>query len=226
MKVNEIFKGIQGESSFTGLPTTFIRLTGCNLRCSYCDTSYAFYEGKEMEIENIIMEVIKLDSPKSGQRFVEITGGEPLLQGEVYPLTKELLDLGYTVLLETNGSLDIEGLDSRVIRIMDLKTPGSGMSDKMDFKNIENLKVRDEVKFVISNRKDYEWSKEILKEYRLLPCIILFSTVHGILDPGILSKWILQDALSVRLNFQLHKYLWGEKEFRILSSVFKVNTTK
>ncbi len=226
MKVNEIFKGIQGESSFTGLPCTFIRLTGCNLRCSYCDTTYAFYEGIDMGVENIIREVIKLDSPESRQRFVEITGGEPLLQEEVYPLTKELLDLEYTVLLETNGSLDIEGFDRRVIRIMDLKTPGSGMSDQMDFDNIEKLKIGDEVKFVISNRKDYEWSKEILKKYRFPACTILFSPVHGILDPGVLSMWILQDALSVRLNFQLHKYLWVESEFRVLSSVFKVKTSK
>lgn len=221
MKVNEIFKGIQGESSFTGLPCTFIRLTGCNLRCSYCDTSYAFYKGIDMDIKNIILEVMNLDSPESGQRVVEITGGEPLLQEEVYPLTKELLDLGYTVMLETNGSLDIGGLDRRVKRIMDLKTPGSGVSDKMDLENIEKLRNGDEVKFVISNRRDYEWSKEMLRKYKFPFCTILFSPVHGLLDPGILSKWILQDSLSVRLNFQLHKYLWGEREFRVPSPVFK-----
>lgn len=168
-----------------------------------------------MQAENILQEITRLN-PETGSgkgselNLIEITGGEPLFQEEVYPLVRRLLDMSYRVLLETNGSLDIGRLDSRVIKIMDIKTPSSGMADKMDFKNIEKLKTDDEVKFVISDRKDYEWSKEILRKYRF-PCTILFSPVHEILDPGILSEWILQDALSVRLNIQLHKYIWRDK---------------
>jgi len=215
MKVNEIFRGIQGESSRAGLPATFIRLTGCNLRCSYCDTTYAFYEGTEMPLEDIIEEVIKLTtrdprlkSPDNG--LVEITGGEPLLQEDVFPLVKNLIELKYKVLVETNGSLDIGRLDKHSIIIMDIKTPGSGMADKMDFKNIERLTKKDEVKFVISDRGDYEWSKGILERYKF-PCKVLFSPVYERLDPAVLSEWILEDNLTVRLNLQLHKYIWRDK---------------
>lgn len=215
MKVNEIFRAIQGESSFAGLPCVFIRLTGCNLRCSYCDTTYAFYEGKEMMVDNVIEEVKRLTARDEGrgkrdEGLVEITGGEPLLQKEVFPLVKGLIDLGYKVLIETNGSLDISRLDKHSIIIMDIKTPKSGMADKMDFKNIKRLKKKDEVKFVISDRDDYEWSKEVLRRYKI-PCKVLFSPVYNRLDPEILSEWILRDDLSVRLNLQLHKYIWGEK---------------
>jgi 7-carboxy-7-deazaguanine synthase len=163
-----------------------------------------------MTVEDVIEEVTRL----TACLLVEITGGEPLLQEEIYPLVKRLLDLNYTVLVETNGSLDIGRLDSRAVRIMDIKTPKSGMADKMDFENIGRLTKDDEVKFVISDRKDYEWSKGILRRYRF-PCEVLFSPVHGRLDPDILSEWILQDDLPVRLNLQLHKYIWGDKKRRL-----------
>lgn len=226
MKVNEIFRSIQGESRFSGLPCTFIRFTGCNLRCHYCDTPDAFYDGKDMTLEDVIKEITGLTTGGGrretnyrtqrtgiikGSSLVEITGGEPLLQEEIYPLVTKLLDLNYTVLIETNGSLDIGRLDRRAIRIMDIKTPSSGMAERMDFKNIKKLNNKDEIKFVISDRDDYEWSKDVLRRYRL-PCTVLFSPTHGILDPDIISEWILQDNLNVRLNLQLHKYIWWDKK--------------
>ncbi len=226
MKVNEIFRSIQGESSFSGLPCTMIRLTGCNLRCLYCDTPYAFYDGTEMTVGDALKEITRLNiGTRDGREetsfknslpvtrnlpLVEITGGEPLIQEDVNLLIKGLLNTGYRVLLETNGSLDIGSLDSRVVRIMDIKTPKSGMSGNMDFENINKLGNKDEVKFVISDRDDYEWAKKILGRY-LFPCSILFSPAYGVLDPGILSDWILSDYLEVRLNLQLHKYIWGNK---------------
>ncbi|MEK6693262.1 MAG: 7-carboxy-7-deazaguanine synthase [Nitrospirota bacterium] len=234
MKVNEIFRSIQGESSFSGLPCTMIRLTGCNLRCLYCDTPYAFYDGTDMTVEDALKEITRLTIGTRDEReemnfknslpitepalslskghssLVEITGGEPLIQEDVYLLIKGLLNTGYRVLIETNGSLDIGRLDSRVVRIMDIKTPKSGMSGNMDFENINKLGIKDEVKFVISDRDDYEWSKKVLGRYAI-PCSILFSPAYGVLDPGILSDWILSDHLEVRLNLQLHKYIWGDK---------------
>jgi 7-carboxy-7-deazaguanine synthase len=208
LKVNEIFKSIQGESTFAGLPCTFIRLTGCNLRCPYCDTTYAFNDGKDMEIKDILLELNRLNAQSS--HHIEITGGEPLLQEDVYPLTASLLDFGYKVLIETNGSIDISKVDGRSIIIMDIKTPGSGMVDKNDLGNIRRLTNKDEVKFVITDRQDYEWSKNILKRYNF-PCTVLFSPVYENLSSEILVEWILADELSVRINMQLHKYIWGDK---------------
>jgi 7-carboxy-7-deazaguanine synthase len=207
LKVNEIFRSIQGESSYAGLPCTFIRLTGCNLRCTYCDTVYAFYEGKEMTIEDILAELDRVNAKKS--HHIEITGGEPLLQEEVLPLSKTLLDLGHRVLVETNGSIDIDRVDRRSVVIMDIKTPGSSMADKNDFDNIHRLTSKDEVKFIISDRTDYDWSKNILMLHEM-PCTVLFSPVNDKISSETLSEWIIVDDLPVRLNMQLHKYIWGE----------------
>jgi 7-carboxy-7-deazaguanine synthase len=205
MKIYEIFKSIQGESSYAGLPCLFIRMTGCNLRCSYCDTTYAYLEGKDLS-EDEIMDEVQL----AGIQLVEVTGGEPLLQKEVYNLIKRLLDEGYKVLVETNGSVSLKDVDRRAIIILDIKTPGSGMSKEMDLSNIDYIKNTDEIKFVITSRTDYEWSKEMIQRYRLKDkCHILFSPAFGILPPEDLSMWILEDRLEVRLNLQLHKYIFN-----------------
>jgi len=205
VKVCEIFKSIQGESRYAGLPCTFIRITGCNLRCSYCDTQYAFYEGGELSEDEIIKEV-----KGAGVNLVEITGGEPLLQEEVYHLIERLLNEGYTVLIETNGSMSIKEIDKKAIIILDIKTPGSGMSEEMDLSNIEHIKSTDEIKFVIANRADYEWSKEIINKYSLKDkCHLLLSPAFGILPPEDLARWMLEDGLNARLNPQLHKYIFG-----------------
>ncbi len=203
LKVNEIFYSIQGESSYAGERCVFVRLTYCNLRCSYCDTEYAFYEGKEMSIEEIIGEVKKFDC-----KLVEITGGEPLVQKESLALMKQLADLNYSVLLETSGSLPIENVDSRVHIVMDLKTPSSKMSHKNLYENIKHLKETDEIKFVIGNKEDFDWSKQIIEKYNLAGKRILFSPVFGEIEPKTLAKWILQDNLNVKLQLQLHKYIW------------------
>jgi len=208
MKVCEIFSSIQGESSFAGLPCTFIRLTGCNLRCSYCDTSYAYYEGQELTADEIIREV-----QRTGINLVEITGGEPLLQNEAHLLTKRLIDEGYKVLVETNGSQDIKKIDKKAIVILDIKTPNSGMSKEMDFSNLNYIKSSDEIKFVITNREDYEWSKEIIQRYKLMEkCKLLFSPAFGILPPETLAKWIIGDKLKIRFNLQLHKYIFSSEQ--------------
>src|SRR4030067_708075 len=208
MKVCEIFSSIQGESSFAGLPCTFIRLTGCNLRCSYCDTSYAYYEGQELTADEIIREV-----QRTGINLVEITGGEPLLQKEVYPLIERLLDKGYTVLVETNGSQSIKKIAKKAIVILDIKTPGSGMSKEMDFTNLDYIKSSNEIKFVITNREDYEWSKDIIQKYKLMEkCKLLFSPAFGTLPPENLVKWIIGDKLKIRFNLQLHKYIFSSEQ--------------
>lgn len=209
MKICEIFTSIQGESSYAGQPCTFIRLTGCNLRCSYCDTRYAFDEGREIEVGAILEQV-----RKAGLPLVEITGGEPLLQSrELQVLTGSLLDSGYKVLIETNGSLSIRDLDRRVVIILDLKTPGSGMSEKNDLSNLQYLKAADEIKFVIGDRKDYEWSKGIVERYELGGrYVLLFSPVSSLLEPRRLASWIMEDRLPVRLNLQLHKYIYDPNE--------------
>ena len=209
MKICEIFTSIQGESTFAGLPCTFVRLSGCNLRCVYCDTKYSYYEGIEMEIGEILQRV---DS--AGVRLVEITGGEPMLQGEAtISLVRELLDKGYEVLVETNGSMNISGLDKRATIILDMKTPCSSMSDKMDFTNLEIIKDSDEVKFVICSRDDYEWSKGIISQYGLEDrSKLLFSPGFGMLQPRDLAAWIIEDRLHVRLNIQLHKYIFDPME--------------
>lgn len=204
LKVNEIFFSIQGESTYAGLPCVFIRLTYCNLRCTYCDTEYAFYEGKDMSIDEILNEIKKYNC-----NLVEVTGGEPLFQKESLELLKRLCDEGYKVLLETSGSISIEDVDPRVTIIMDLKTPSSKMMKKNLYSNIDYLKPDDEVKFVIGNREDYEWSKEIIEKYNLKNrCKILMGCVFGELSNLELATWILEDNLPVRFQMQLHKYIW------------------
>ncbi|MGE5798632.1 MAG: radical SAM protein [Ignavibacteria bacterium] len=204
LKVNEIYSSLQGESSKAGLPCVFIRLTYCNLRCVYCDTAYAFYEGKDLTVDEILNEVRKF-----GYKLVEVTGGEPLVQEESLKLMKRLCDEGYFVMLETGGSLPIENIDKRVMIIMDLKCPSSGMLKKNNYDNITFLKPTDEIKFVIGSREDYEWSKEIINKYNLTGlCTILFSVVFGQLEPLILVGWILEDKLDVRFQLQMHKFIW------------------
>jgi 7-carboxy-7-deazaguanine synthase len=204
MRINEIFYSIQGESTRAGRPCLFVRLTGCNLRCTWCDTAYAFYEGEEMTVEEV------LDRVKGYPcRLVEVTGGEPLLQPEVHPLITSLLDRDYQVLIETGGSLDIRNVDPRAYIIMDMKCPGSGMTDRMRWENIEALTPKDEVKFVIKDRHDFEWASEVTQQYGLiLKCPVLFSPVFGELEPRQLAQWILEDGLKVQLQLQLHKYIW------------------
>ena len=205
MKVCEIFKSIQGESTYAGLPCIFVRLTGCNLRCSYCDTTYAYDEGSEMTTRKIIESV-----RDCGLNLVEITGGEPLLQPDVLPLISQLLDSGVKVLVETNGSVDIGDVDKRAAIIMDVKTPGSGMSDRLLMANFDLLKRIDEVKFVITDRSDYEWARELVRQHRLSDkCTILFSPAYRQLESADLSGWIIDDNLPVRLNLQLHKYIYS-----------------
>lgn len=203
--VNEIFHSIQGESSHSGRPCVFVRLTYCNLRCSYCDTAYAFYEGKEMSVEEI-MGVIR----GYGCMLVEITGGEPLLQPNVHQLMKLLCDEGYEVMLETGGSLDIGNVDPRVKRIVDFKCPSSNMVNKNDWGNVARLRKGDEVKFVIANRGDYEWSKTALIEHGIAErSEVLMSVVFHELEPVQLVEWILEDRLNVRFQIQLHKLVWS-----------------
>ena len=207
MKISEIFTSIQGESTFAGLPCTFIRAAGCNLHCSYCDTLYAREGGAEWALELILSRV-----REAGFSLAELTGGEPLLQQESYLLMERLLQEGFSVLLETNGSVSLEQVDRRVIKIMDLKCPGSGMSSYMDFSNFAYLKQGDEVKFVIGNRPDFDWAREIIGEYRLMEkCTVLISPVLSQLKASTAAEWILQERLPVRLQLQLHKFIWPEK---------------
>jgi 7-carboxy-7-deazaguanine synthase len=205
LTINEIYHSIQGESSWAGLPCVFVRLTFCNLRCTYCDTEYAFYEGKKKSLKEIVEAVTGF-----GCRLVEITGGEPLLQKNVLPLMSLLADAGHTVLLETSGAHDISAVDQRVHRIMDLKTPSSGEEDKNLWSNIDHLTSRDEVKFVIGSRDDYEWSRAKALQFRLAErChAVLFSPVFGRIDPREIVEWILSDRLDVRFQLQMHKFIW------------------
>lgn len=205
LKVNEIYYSIQGESSRAGLPCVFVRLTYCNLRCTYCDTEYAFYEGKDLSIDEIISEVKKYNC-----NLIEITGGEPLVQmSECLELMNKLCDYGFEVIVETGGSLPIKDIDQRVVIIMDLKCPSSGMLKKNLFENIDYLKPIDEIKFVIGDRKDYNWSKEQIIKYSLTDkCEVLFSVVFGKLEPVTLVDWIIKDKLDVRFQLQMHKYIW------------------
>ncbi len=204
MRINEIFYSIQGESTRAGHPCIFVRLTGCNLRCIWCDTAYAFYEGEEMTVDEVLDRV--KDYPC---RLVEVTGGEPLLQQDVHPLITRLLDRGYQVLIETAGSFDIREVDSRANIIMDIKCPASEMMDRMLWENIEVLTPKDEVKFVIKDYHDFEWASQITQQYGLLSkCPVLFSPVFGELEPRRLAQWILEDGLKVQLQIQLHKYIW------------------
>ena len=205
LTVNEIYRSIQGESTWAGWPCVFVRLAFCDLRCTYCDTEYAFYEGKKQTLPDIIDAVAAYRCP-----LVEITGGEPLLQKNVLPLMASLADAGLTVLLETSGAHDISSVDPRVHRIMDLKTPGSAEVQRNLFSNIEHLTQRDEVKFVIGSREDYEWSHEKVLGYKLPDrCrAVLFSPIFGRIDPREIVEWILADNLRVRFQLQMHKFIW------------------
>ena len=206
LKINEIFFSIQGETSRAGLPTIFIRLTGCPLRCVYCDTEYAFHEGTITTLDDIMKNLSVYEA-----KHVTVTGGEPLAQKNCRPLLTLLCEAGYDVSLETSGALDISNIDSRVARIVDLKTPASGEVDKNLYDNLQHITNKDQIKFVICNREDYEWSKEKLSEYKLNnQCEVLFSASHGELKATQLADWILNDELPVRLQIQLHKYLWGD----------------
>lgn len=207
MKVCEIFASIQGESTYAGLPCVFIRLSGCNLRCVYCDTVYAYGEGLEMSGERILESV-----QRHKITLVEITGGEPLLQKrEILPLIDQLINNNFTLLIETNGSISIRDINSAAIIIMDIKTPGSGMHDKTDMSNLDYIKPADEIKFILIDRMDYDWAKKIIFQYDIINrCKVLMSPAFGILSPEMLSQWIIDDKLNVRLNLQLHKYIFGK----------------
>jgi 7-carboxy-7-deazaguanine synthase len=208
LRITEIFYSLQGESNTVGIPTVFIRLTGCPLRCIYCDTAYAFSGGKKIEIEEIIVEVEQYIT-----RYITVTGGEPLAQPACLELIKQLLDKGFIVSLETSGAIDVSGVDSRAVKVMDLKTPGSGELDKNIYQNIDYLSSKDQVKFVIGNNEDYDWSKATLTKYGLLErCEVLFSPVMGLQNPTELADKILQDRLPVRFQIQLHKLLWDNAQ--------------
>ncbi len=205
--VHEIYRSVQGESSFAGVPCTFVRLTGCNLRCSWCDTPQAFKGGSRMSRAEVVAQALAMETP-----LVELTGGEPLLQPAVFPLLGELCDLGKTVLVETSGEADVSSVDRRVHKIMDLKAPGSGESHRNRWSNLEHIGPSDELKFVLLDRGDYEWMRRVIEERGLakLGCALLASPVFGALDPRDLVAWVLDDRLPVRLNLQLHKYVWGK----------------
>ena len=206
LTVNEIFFSIQGEGTRAGLPCSFVRLTGCPLRCVWCDTAYAFHEGTRMEPEQIVEQVAG-----HGTRLVCLTGGEPLAQPEAFALVLRLLDGGWQVIVETSGHVSLAGLDPRAVAVMDVKAPGSGESDSMDWSNLDRLRPTDEAKFVLADRRDYEWARALVREKDLAArCTVLFSPVHGALDPGPLGEWILGDGLPVRLQLQLHKLLWPD----------------
>lgn len=210
LRITEIFYSLQGESSYVGWPTVFIRLTGCPLRCGYCDTAYAFSGGEWMELDDILQQVNQYEA-----RYVCVTGGEPLAQKNCMPLLKQLCDEGYQVSVETSGAMDICQLDPRVKRVMDIKTPGSGEEPKNRYENIDCLTALDEVKFVLCSREDYEWAKTILVQYALPDrCQVLFSPVHEGMTPTELADWIIEDRLPVRFQFQLHKYLWNNEPGR------------
>jgi 7-carboxy-7-deazaguanine synthase len=206
LRVYEIFHSLQGESSRIGLPTVFIRLTGCPMRCVYCDTEYAFSGGGNMTLDEILAHVAGY-----GTRYVTVTGGEPLAQKACFDLLRMLCDAGYEVSLETGGAIDTTHVDTRVAVILDVKTPGSGEMANNVWGNLEHLKPQDEVKFVLCDRQDYEWAKQILTERRIADqCSVLFSPVYSQVNPTELADWILQDRLPVRMQVQLHKILWGE----------------
>ena len=209
LTVNEIYHSIQGESTWAGEPCVFVRLTFCDLRCTYCDTEYAFYEGKKITLPSIVEAVKAFECS-----LVEVTGGEPLLQKNVLPLMTMLVDERHTVLLETSGAHDISKVDARVHRIMDLKTPGSGEVARNLFANIEHLTPRDEVKCVIGSREDYEWSREQVRQHDLTArCrAVLFSPIFGRIEPRQIVDWILEDKLPVRFQLQMHKFIWEPKQ--------------
>lgn len=213
MKITEIFTSIQGESTYAGLPCTFVRLAGCNLRCVYCDTQYSHEGGLEMSEEEITNEVSLV-----GVNLVEITGGEPLLQPGVIGLIQRLLNDGYQVLIETNGSMSIRDIDHRAIIILDIKTPKSGMFDEMDLSNLDYIKPADEIKFVVLDRYDYDWAKDFITKHGIKnKCKILMSPAFGFLQPETLARWVIEDRLDIRLNIQIHKYIFPGGETSVQS---------
>jgi 7-carboxy-7-deazaguanine synthase len=205
LRVNEIFHSIQGESTFAGRPCVFVRLTGCPLRCTWCDTEYAFFGGTEQNVDDILATIRGYHCP-----LVEVTGGEPLAQPETPALLTRLCDDGLTVLLETSGAIDTAGVDPRVHIILDVKCPGSGMTERMHWPNVERLRSADEAKFVVQDRTDYEWAKQIVAQYRLTErCTVLFSPVFSAVDPRQLAEGVLGDRLPIRFQLQMHKYIWA-----------------
>jgi len=206
LTINEIFHSIQGESTHAGRPCVFVRLTACDLRCRWCDTPYAFHEGRKMSVDEVVADVEARNC-----QTVEVTGGEPLLQADVYPLMQRLLDAGKSVLIETGGHRSIAKVPEGVIRIVDIKCPGSLEADKNDWSNLEHLTPRDEVKFVIADRQDYDYARDIATREQLASRVnaVLFSPVHGELDPKLLSEWVIADRLDVRVQLQMHKYIWS-----------------
>jgi 7-carboxy-7-deazaguanine synthase len=205
LTVNEIFYSIQGESTYAGRPCVFVRLTACDLRCSWCDTAYAFHEGQKQSLETVLAEVERLSCP-----LIEITGGEPLLQEDVYPLMQLLLDRGKTVLLETGGHRSTERVPDEVVTVLDVKCPGSGESDRNDWRNLGRLRAHDEVKFVVKDRADYEFARDVIRNHNLgeRAAAVHLSPVHGVMDLRQLSEWTLSDRLPARVQVQLHKYIW------------------
>jgi len=203
--INEVFYSVQGESTYAGRPCVFVRLTACDLRCTWCDTPYAFHEGRKRAIADVVAEVERYDCS-----LVEVTGGEPLLQEDVYPLMDELLARGKTVLLETGGHRSTARVPDPVVTILDIKCPASGEADRMDWENLSRLRPRDEVKFVINDRADYEYARDAIARHALAgrAAAIHMSPVHGVLNPRTLSEWVLADHLPVRVQLQLHKYIW------------------
>lgn len=206
LRISEIFHSLQGEANTVGIPTVFVRLTGCPLRCQYCDTTYAFKGGAVMSIEDIVTQVATYQT-----RYVTITGGEPLAQRECLDLLAVLCDQNYIVSLETSGALPVSAVDPRVVKVIDLKTPGSDECERNDYENLQYLQKHDQIKFVICDRNDYEWSRQMLQQYRLHEqCEVLFSPSYHQLNAQMLAEWILQDRLPVRFQLQLHKYIWGD----------------
>jgi 7-carboxy-7-deazaguanine synthase len=205
MVITEIFNSIQGESTFAGLPCIFIRLTGCNLRCHWCDTAYAFHGGQKMSIEEVVQKVRAF-----GGKLVEITGGEPLLQNDVYPLADQLLSEGYQVLIETSGERNISRVPRAVVKVVDVKCPGSGEGGTFCEENLKSLELKDQIKFVVADEIDYTFARDFLNHHKLNDLVgeIIFSPVFGKLHPRILSEWILRDGLPVRLGLQIHKFIW------------------
>ena len=206
LTINEIFHSIQGESTHAGRPCVFVRLTACDLRCRWCDTPYAFHEGRKMSVDEVVADVAARGCP-----VVEVTGGEPLLQADVYPLMQRLLDAGKTVLIETGGHRSMAQVPAGVVRIMDIKCPGSGESARNDWSNLALLVPSDEVKFVIADRVDYEFARDLVVRERLTDRVaaVLFSPVHGELDAKQLAEWVIADRLEVRVQLQMHKYIWS-----------------
>jgi 7-carboxy-7-deazaguanine synthase len=205
MRITEIFHSIQGESSHVGQPCVFVRLTGCPLRCTWCDTEYAFYGGTDISLEEILAKVKSYGCP-----LVEVTGGEPLAQPEAIPLIARLCDAGYQVLIETSGAIEIAPVDERAHVILDVKCPGSGMTERMLWANLSRLTMKDEAKFVLVDRKDYDWARNVIAQYDLANrCALLMSPVFGSLEPRLLAEWVLADGLPVRLQLQVHKFIWA-----------------